>query len=163
MSRSPAGAGGVVIASSLRTRRGASAIDVYLASSAAIEWSAVDWLPIPGLGVEAPKATRPEGLGPERLCNAAERLTGAEAVARLALQALCCKLLGELLDHATNLLGHGTLDRNLLRKLSECLNDLLRQVRGRRGPQIRLRYPTGFCSRRGSAGKGSIGPPKGPC
>ena len=86
-----------------------------------------------GLGVEAAESTLPEGLGSERLCpeslwNATERLTGAEAVARLALHALCCKLLGELLDHEPNLLGHGTLDRNLLRQLPECLNDLLRQV-----------------------------------
>jgi hypothetical protein len=125
MSRSPAGAGG--------------GIDCFLTAHPPrdVTWRRAPLLngllsigsPSLGLGVEAPKATRPEGLGPERLCNAAERLTGAEAVARLALQALCCKLLGELLDHETNLLGHGTLDRNLLRELSECLNDLMRQVR----------------------------------
>ncbi|HEY2400970.1 MAG TPA: hypothetical protein VGI23_11485, partial [Steroidobacteraceae bacterium] len=87
-----------------------------------------------GLGVEAAKSALPEGLwdAAERLSGPGERLTRTEAVARMTLQTLRCKLLGELLDRDANLLGHGTLDRNLLRKLSECLNDLWRQVRASR-------------------------------
>jgi hypothetical protein len=62
-----------------------------------------------------------------RLTGSGEHLTGAETAARIALHALQHQLVSELVDRNANLLGNGTLDGDVLRKLRECRNDLLQR------------------------------------
>jgi hypothetical protein len=90
-------------------------------------------------GSTGERPARPEwlcGATAERLSGSGERLTGTEAAARLALLpsllALHGQQVSELMDRNADLLGHGTLHCDLLRKLYEHRDDLLyRNVRAR--------------------------------
>ena len=55
------------------------------------------------------------------------RGSGSEGAIRISLRNLHRQLVSELVDRYADLLGHCTLDRDLLRKLAECLHDLVRR------------------------------------